>query len=157
MAKTRISPSSAAKRVETSSTEITRRIERQIEANVAYFAEHPNLIGARLRELDEEWHIERVLETQASTLALSGIVLGTAIDRRFLALPAIVAAFLLQHTLQGWCPPVKVLRRLGIRTAAEIHQERYALKFLRGDFKTAGTAGGSAGNRASQALAAVRS
>jgi hypothetical protein len=36
--------------------------------------------------------------------------------------------------VQGWCPPLPVFRRLGIRTASEIDYERYALKSLRGDF-----------------------
>lgn len=49
-------------------------------------------------------------------------------------LPAGVGVFLFQHALQGWCPPVPVLRRLGSRTAAEIGRERYALKVLPGDF-----------------------
>jgi hypothetical protein len=43
-------------------------------------------------------------------------------------------AFLLQHALQGWCPPVPFFRSRGVRTAREIDQERYALKALRGDF-----------------------
>ena len=146
-----------ANRVEANTApDIAQRIERQIEANVAFYAEHPERIAARLRELDEEWDIERVLETNASTLALSGVVLGVAADRRFLLLPALVAAFLLQHALQGWCPPVPALRRLGIRTAAEIHRERYALKCLRGDFDAVGADGESAMSRAKRALAAVR-
>jgi hypothetical protein len=41
---------------------------------------------------------------------------------------------LLQHAVQGWCPPIPILRRLGFRTADEINRERYALKALRGDF-----------------------
>ena len=45
-----------------------------------------------------------------------------------------MTGFLLQHALQGWCPPVPVFRRLGVRTTAEIDRERYALKALRGDF-----------------------
>jgi hypothetical protein len=49
-------------------------------------------------------------------------------------LPAVVAGFLLQHAVQGWCPPVPVFRRLGIRTAREIDLERYGLKAIRGDF-----------------------
>jgi hypothetical protein len=36
--------------------------------------------------------------------------------------------------LQGWCPPLPILRSLGVRTADEINEERYALKALRGDF-----------------------
>jgi hypothetical protein len=79
--------------------------------------------------------IERTLEANASALALTGVVLGSVGDRRWLALPAVVTAFLLQHALQGWCPPVPVFRRLGFRTASEIEEERYALKVLRGDFE----------------------
>lgn len=55
-------------------------------------------------------------------------------DRKFFALPALVAGFLLQHALQGWRPPAPLFRRLGIRTAGEIAEERDALKALRGDF-----------------------
>ena len=33
-----------------------------------------------------------------------------------------------------WCPPLPLVRRLGIRTLAEIEQERHALKALRGDY-----------------------
>jgi hypothetical protein len=43
-------------------------------------------------------------------------------------------AFLVQHAVQGWCPPLVVLRRRGVRTRREIEEERYALKALRGDF-----------------------
>jgi hypothetical protein len=113
---------------------INRQIRREAAERVAYFASHPTEIPARLRDLDREWDIERTLETNASTLALTGVVLGATVDKRWLALPALVLGFLFQHAVQGWCPPVPVLRRLGFRTASEIEQERYALKALRGDF-----------------------
>ena len=45
-----------------------------------------------------------------------------------------VAFFLLVHAVWGWCPPTPILRRLGLRTRAEIDYDRYALKNLRGDF-----------------------
>lgn len=38
------------------------------------------------------------------------------------------------HAVQGCCPPVPLLRRLGLRTREEIERERYALKALMGDF-----------------------
>jgi hypothetical protein len=56
------------------------------------------------------------------------------LDRRFLLLPAAVLTFLAQHALQGWCPPLPILRRHGVRAAREIERERYAIKALRGDF-----------------------
>lgn len=124
-----------ATRVQSATDEAAnRRIRRQIEINVHYYALHPHEIDRRLEELDREWDIERMLEATAATLALSGTVLGILRHRGFLMLPLAVAAFLLQHALQGWCPPVSVLRRQGVRTAAEIASERAALKALRGDF-----------------------
>lgn len=114
---------------------INRRIERQIETNVAFYAERPQEIDQRLRELDREWDIERMLETNASALALAGTLLGGLVDRRFLVLPAVVTGFLLQHAVQGWCPPLPLLRRRGFRTVAEIDRERHELKALRGDFE----------------------
>lgn len=66
----------------------------------------------------------------ASRSALAGVALGAFVDRRFLLLPAAVCLFLMQHALQGWCPPVPILRRLGFRTAREIFEERLALKSL---------------------------
>ena len=90
---------------------------------------------ARLNDLENEWDIERVLQTNASLVVLLGVALSFAVDRRFVLLPAAVFSFFAQHALQGWCPPVPVMRRLGMRTQTEIEQERYALKLLRGDFK----------------------
>lgn len=92
-------------------------------------------INRRIKELDREWDVERTLEANAASLSLLGLGLGTFVDRRFFLIPAIVTSFLLQHAVQGWCPPLPVLRSLGIRTAREIDIERYALKAIRGDFK----------------------
>jgi hypothetical protein len=114
------------------------RIRRQTEMNVTYFAQNPDQIDRRLRELDEEWDIERVLETGSSTLTLTGLVLGIVQSRKWLLLSLTVQGFFMQHALQGWCPPLPVFRSLGIRTADEINRERYALKALRGDFREAG-------------------
>ena len=112
---------------------INRRIEEETEESIRYHAAHPEEIDGRLAALDREWDIERVLEANAATISLAGIGAGL-FDRRFLLLPALVAAFLLQHALQGWCPPVPILRARGVRTEAEINRERVALKALRGDF-----------------------
>lgn len=115
--------------------ERNREIREQIRRNVERTAaEGPAAIDRRLAELDREWDIERTLETNAATLALTGSILAATVDRRWIALPMAVSAFLLQHALQGWCPPIPVIRRLGVRTAGEIAEERYALKALRGDF-----------------------
>lgn len=94
----------------------------------------PEAISARLAELDHEWDTERVLEANAATLTLTGLLLAAVGSRRWLLLTAAIPAYLLQHALQGWCPPLAILRRLGVRTRREIDAERTALKALRGDF-----------------------
>ena len=136
--------------------EINRRIRRETEARIRAFAANPGGIEQRLDELDEEWDIERVLETNASALAFGGLALGATVDRKWLALPALVTAFLFQHAVQGWCPPIPILRRFGIRTAQEIEHERTALKALRGDFATLVPDDADPAARAERALQAAR-
>jgi len=113
-----------------------RKIDEQIEANIRFYATQPEAaISRRIHDLDREWSMERWLETNASALAFTGTVLGIVVSRKWLALPLIVAGFLFQHAVQGWCPPVPVLREMGVRTRSEIDREKFALKILRGDFK----------------------
>lgn len=134
---------------------LDRRLHRDMEHRVRFYSRHPDRIESRLEELDREWDMERVLETNASGIALSGLALAL-VDRRFLLLPFAVVGFLLQHALQGWCPPVTLLRRRGVRTRTEIEAERYALKAVRGDFRGLGDQDyGGGGQRAHLALTAV--
>jgi hypothetical protein len=91
-------------------------------------------IDRRLDELEREWSVERALQATAATLGLTGVGLALAVERRWLILSGVVSAFLLQHAIQGWCPPLPVLRALGYRTDREIENERSALKAARGDF-----------------------
>lgn len=94
----------------------------------------PEAIDAHVVTLEHEWDVERVVQLNASTLVLAGVALGTLVDRRFLLLPAAVLGFFGQHALQGWCPPIPVIRRLGVRTVGEIEREHHAIKALRGDY-----------------------
>jgi hypothetical protein len=80
------------------------------------------------------------LEANAGSVILLGSLLGATVDRKWF-LVSTAAAFLLQHAIQGWCPPVGFFRRFGFRTATEIDYERDALKTLRGDFRNAPSAG----------------
>jgi len=116
--------------------EVNQRIRQRTERNIMHCIQAgPDAIDRRLEVLDQEWDIERCLETMAPTFSLLGLALGVTRNRKWLLVPAFVQTFFLQHALQGWCPPVPVLRRLGFRTMDEINEERYALKALRGDFK----------------------
>jgi len=139
-----------------SSEQDNARIDHGINASVRYHARHPERIGARLAELDAEWDVERSIETYAGAAALGGALLGAFVDRRFMALPAVVGAFLLQHAIQGWCVPVPVLRSLDVRTAREIDTERHALKALRGDYGPIGPGPDERDGRIAHALQAAR-
>ena len=75
------------------------------------------------------------------SLAVIGLALGATVSRKWFIFPAAVAGFLLQHAVQGWCPPLPVFRRLGVRTQTEIDEERHALKALRGDYREIGFRG----------------
>jgi hypothetical protein len=117
-------------------TEINEKIDRQITKSVRFFSgKSEDEINQRIHDLEREWDMERLLETNASALAFTGLVLGVVRNKKWLFLPGIVLPFLLQHAVQGWCPPVPLFRRLGVRTREEIEREKFALKALRGDFE----------------------
>jgi hypothetical protein len=118
------------------SPESLEKIDRAMHEKVLYYSSKPReVLSRRIAELDREWDIERILEANASSLALTGVFLGVARGRKYLLLSAAVMGFLLTHAIQGWCPPLPALRKLGVRTRAEIDQEKFALKVLRGDFQ----------------------
>jgi hypothetical protein len=119
------------------SAPVNADIDRETEQRIAKFARSSSLeITKRIYELDREWDMERLLETNASAIAGTGVALSLATgSKKWLFVPAIVLPFLFMHAIQGWCPPVPVLRRLGVRTRKEIDREKYALKVLRGDFR----------------------
>jgi hypothetical protein len=100
-----------------------------------YAAGDREAISRHIDALDREWDVERYLQMNAGIVSLSGVVLGAMVSRRFLVLPAVVFGFFFQHATQGWCPPLPVFRKMGVRTRREINQEKYALKALRGDFE----------------------
>ncbi len=135
--------------------DVQAAIRRRTEGTVHYFARHPQRIAGRLRALDDEWDIERVLAVHSSSLSLFGLALGILGRRRWLLLPLVVQSFYLQHALEGWCPPLPLMRRLGIRTREEIDWERYALKAVQGDFDDVadeeGQEGSSTADRALEA------
>ena len=129
-------PATTERVADHTAAEVNEEIRLRTEANVARIARcGPAAIARRLEELDREWDIERTLEANAATAVLVGVTLGATVDKKFFFFPAVVAGFLLQHAVQGWCPPLPVFRRMGFRTQSEIDEERYALKALRGDFR----------------------
>lgn len=116
---------------------VLQRIDDDTEAQLrSYAAASPEAIDARLRELDEEWDVDRAIELESSLMGLVGLGLGTFARRNFLAAPAMVGAAVFLHAAIGWYPLLPLFRRMGLRTSREIARERYALKALRGDFQS---------------------
>jgi hypothetical protein len=112
-------------------SEVNQKIDSQIDENIQlYRGKEATDILQRLYELEREWDIERVLEMMASSFSLVGLVLGGTKNKRWFILPTFVLSFLLVHAVQGWCPPLPILRNLGFRTREEIDRERYSLKAL---------------------------
>jgi hypothetical protein len=116
---------------------VNEKIERDTWQRVADYAnKSKEQISTRIEELNKEWDIERTLGMNMSTLALIGLALTYFVHINWIILSAVVLLFFVQHTLQGWCPPLPIMRYFKVRTSKEIEREKYALKILRGDFDT---------------------
>lgn len=93
------------------------------------------ILSQKIKKLDHEWDTERLLETNAASIVLFSSIMGYKRKKCcWFFLTGAVGFFLLQHALQGWCPPLPVIRRLGVRSAEEINQEKTVFKLIKGDF-----------------------
>ena len=88
----------------------------------------------RIQKLNAEWDMERFVEARAAVCVMGCSLFGIAKNKYWSFLSLIAATFLLQHALLGWCPSAPIMRKMGIRTAEEINQEKIVLKALRKDF-----------------------
>lgn len=93
-----------------------------------------NALSDKIESLNSEWDVERMIEAKAALMIIMTTYLGMKHCKAWFFLSSVIAMFLLSHSLQGWCPPVPLLRKLGVRTSEEIYNEKTALKVLRGDF-----------------------
>ncbi len=111
--------------------DVNDKIKNETLENIAKYTGRENKeIICRIKALNKEWDIERLLETNASSIVILSTILGFTVNKKWFSVSGIVGGFLLQHALQGWCPPVPLFRRLGIRTCSEINYEKESLKNL---------------------------
>ncbi|MGZ8187053.1 MAG: hypothetical protein ACXWTL_11450, partial [Methylobacter sp.] len=89
------STSSSLDRVRSSTAaHVNEEIDYQTDVNIErYKSKSKAEILERINMLDQEWDIERVLEVNASTLALTGLALGLTTNRKWFLLPGIVLPF----------------------------------------------------------------
>jgi hypothetical protein len=98
---------------------LLRRQERPMDTSAG--------AAARLHRLEVEIDQEQALQFGAAAIGFIGAVLSLTVSSAFVLLPALAIAALGQYLVQGWCPPLALLARLGLRSSAEIDSERYAL------------------------------
>lgn len=144
-------------RVRRNTSAITNNeIDEALKDSIRFYATKTRQeISARIDDLEKEWDIERLLAVNMSSLSLTGLGLGFFVNKKWLMLPSIVLGFYVQHSLQGWCPPLPIFRKMGVRTRQEIEQEKYALKMLRGDFDNVDL-GGNKDRSTEQLITAVK-
>lgn len=112
--------------------EINERILLKTRAAIEkYSHSDAETISKRIDELNREWDTERVLETNAAGIIFISTLLGFIFSPYWFILIGFISFFLFQHAVQGWCPPLPIIRRLGIRTASEIAYEKNALEALK--------------------------
>lgn len=137
-------------------TSFNQKIDAQLTERLHHYGDQSKAtISESIEALKHEWDIERILELNASSLAFIGVILSLTVNQRWLWLTGVVLVFLFQHSLQGWCLPLPVFRRFGIRTRGEI-DEKFALKALRGDFNSLLPESENAAVRADQVLRLVK-
>lgn len=115
----------------------------------------------RIRALDGEWDTERFFTVALSGAGLFGMVMGMFGSRLWRVLTWASLPLLFLHGREKWKPSDSFVRSLGLRPRKEIHEEKYALKALRGDFRNVETEGAaeveSLDRNANRALEAVKS
>jgi hypothetical protein len=123
-----------------SAQHINRRVVQQTSERIeSCIRQGRDAVVRRLADLDHEWDIDRVL--MANFAVVGGLAYAIGLERysrpRLLGLGrrrtgwlkffGVQLGFLLVHATAGWCPPLVVWRRLGVRTKTEIEVERSVL------------------------------
>jgi hypothetical protein len=108
---------------------VNQKNDAKMEQSLQHF-QHQSVeaIEERIAKLDKEWDVSRMLDLTAATLSLSGVILAAKVHKKWLWLPGVVTTFLIQHAIQGWCPPIALYRQFGARSRQELDREKYALR-----------------------------
>lgn len=119
---------------------VDRPINRLTEHNIHVYSAQPReAINSRIKELEKEWSIERIIEAGASLFAILGIALGAFVSAWWLIIPAIISALFLMHATMRFSSSLSFLQGRGTRTDCEIAAETFAMKLLRGDGPSSAT------------------
>ena len=117
---------------------VNQRIDEQTRNRIEHVVgEGREAITQRLEQLDSEWDVDRALMVNFAIVGGAAYAAGLYrytqrpwFSRKrngWLQFFTVQLGFLLLHGTVGWCPPLPVFRRLGVRTKSEIEAERRAL------------------------------
>jgi hypothetical protein len=109
--------------------------QETLEARLARLADAgPQPITDRLAQLDREWSAGRMTKATIGVLTVVGLGLAL-LNPWWLLLPAVSGLSLLEYLFSRTSWMGAAFRELGFRSGADIDQEKFALRALRGDFK----------------------
>jgi hypothetical protein len=110
--------------------------EGTLEMRLACLADAgPQAITDRLNELEREWSAGRVTKAALGLMIIAGLVPAVVLSPWWLVLPALGGLFLAQYLFTRSSLLGAFFRAVGFRSGADIDQEKFALKVLRGDFR----------------------
>ncbi len=92
-------------------------------------------INDRLAQIEREWSSGRMTKATVGVLLVAGLLLTAALSPWWLILPAAGGFFLLQYLFMRTSWLGAMFREMGFRSGADIDQEKFALRTLRGDFR----------------------
>ena len=111
-----------------------------LEKRLACLAEAgPQAIAERLEEIVDEWSAGRVTKAVIGVSLVVGLALATLVNPWWLVLPAVGGFFLMQYLFGRTSWLGTTFQSMGFRSGSDIDQEKFALKALRGDFRSVST------------------
>ena len=121
-----------------SAAKVNREIDRKMRFSIEEaIRQGRDAVVRRITFLDGEWDIDRALMVTFAAVGAATFGIGLkrfARPRLFrrrrtgaLYLFGAQLGWMMVHGLVGWCPPVPLFRRLGVRTKAEIETEKSVL------------------------------
>ena len=112
-----------------------RRLVELADRALNYYPDQMRDIEPRLRKLNLQWGLQKVLDKLSVPAALAGGALAFLLRRRFATAASFcLAGYLLQQALLKRVALLATSRHRIVRGRNEIELERYALKAQRGDF-----------------------
>lgn len=93
-------------------------------------------INARLDDIEGEWSAGRTAKSFLGVCILAGTILALTVHWLWVIVPAVAGLTLFEYLFTSTSVLVRLMEGMGFRTRSCIEQEKFALRTLRGDFRT---------------------